>query len=269
VWHPYADEFKIACACDILTRFKPDLLMVHTDNIDSYRHNNGLFNEKVDQGIRETSRWLGLLMEAARAAGTIDETVLFLISDHGQMGIKRIISPNVLLADNGFILLDGEGNVKDWEVWCVSNGMSALVFLKEPDNAALREKVGSLFRHWCEEGIYGIGRVITEEDARETERLGGDFSFVLETDGYTTFSDSWRRPLIKNFDSEDYRLGRATHGYLPTKGPQPVLLAKGPGIRQGAMLEDAVIVDEAPTFARLLGLDLGNTDGRCLDEILE
>ena len=91
---------------------------------------------------------------------------------------------------------------------------------------------------------------------------------MLETDGYTSFGDSALRPLVKNFDSRDYRYGRATHGYLPEKGPQPILLAQGPDIAQGVVLPEGRLIDEAPTFARLLGAELPEAEGQVLEGIL-
>ena len=74
--------------------------------------------------------------------------------------------------------------------------------------------------------------------------------------------------MVKNFETADYRYGRATHGYLPGKGPQPVLLAKGPGIRDGAVLPGGRIIDEAPTFAKLLVVSLPHAEGRPMEAIL-
>ena len=104
--------------------------------------------------------------------------------------------------------------------------------------------------------------------AREKYRLGGEFDFVLETDGYTSFAEGITRPLTASFSNDDYRLGRATHGYMPDKGPQPVFYAKGPDFRPGAELQRCDIVDEAPTFARILGFEMKDVDGRVLTELL-
>jgi predicted AlkP superfamily pyrophosphatase or phosphodiesterase len=265
------DYLVADCACDIIRQYKPELLMVHPANIDGARHQFGLFNEKVDYSIEETDRWIGQVMDALEDAGVRQDTNFFLISDHGQMDITRVINVNVMLADYGLIRYDEngkEGVIKSWDAYCLSSGMSALVYLKNPVDHKLYQKVHALLRHLCDEGIYGISRVFTEPEIREAEGLGGDFSFVLETDGYTSFGDDWKRPIVKNFDSSDYRYGRATHGYLPDKGPQPVLLAKGPGVKNGVVLEKGRIIDEAPTFAKLLGVELPDADGKPILEIL-
>jgi predicted AlkP superfamily pyrophosphatase or phosphodiesterase len=47
-----------------------------------------------------------------------------------------------------------------------------------------------------------------------------------------------------------------------------MFMAKGPGIRPGVVLEKRDIIDEAPTFAKVLGLSLPEADGVPIDEIL-
>ena len=72
-------------------------------------------------------------------------------------------------------------------------------------------------------------------------------------------------PLASALRSPDFRFGHATHGYLPEKGPRPVFCAKGPHIRAGAVVEGGSIVNEAPTYAKLLGVDLPDAQGTPLD----
>lgn len=63
--------------------------------------------------------------------------------------------------------------------------------------------------------------------------------------------------------------GRATHGHLPEKGPQPVFAAKGPAFRDGAVLPSGRLVDEAPTLAAVLGLEIPGADGHPVRELLK
>ena len=266
---PEFDQFKISCACDVLKKFKPDVLFVHPTNIDDYRHKYGVFNDKVNQGVRETDEWIGQIMRTLEETGALEETNFFLVSDHGQIDTKRIINVNVLLADAGLIRVDENGGIASWDAYCHSNGMSSLVYLRNSGDCKLLGKVGNLLNHLCEEGIYGIGRVFTRQEVLETEHLNGDFSFVLDSDGYTAFREGWMRPLLKNFEFNDYRYGRATHGYYPDKGPQPFLLAKGPAIRDGVVLEERPIVDEAPTYARIMRIELPEAEGKCIEDILK
>ncbi len=155
-----------------------------------------------------------------------------------------------------------------WDAYCLSNGMSALVFLRDKDDLCLQKKVYSFLEELLDEEVYGFSRIYTEEESRKEERFGGPFSFVLETDGYTSFGDYLKRPLVRDLSNEDYRFGAATHGYLPNTGPQPILLAKGPSIRKNVVLSGSHIVNEAPTYAKILGARLPNADGKAIDEIL-
>lgn len=267
--HPVCDEFVIACACDLLERCAPDLMMIHPANIDGARHQHGLFNERVTQQVIATDRYIGLLGAAMERAGVLEDTNFFLVSDHGQMDIRRIVNLNVLLAEAGLIQLDDSGRIVSWQAYCLSGGMSALIYLRDPADGAARAQVARLLEELAAREDCGVSQFFSAEQARREHRLAGDFAFVLETDGCTSFGDSPVRPLMRTFDSADYRFGQATHGYLPEKGPQPVLLAKGPDIAPGVTLETGRLVDEAPTFAHLLGADLpGDIDGRVIREIL-
>ena len=157
----------------------------------------------------------------------------------------------------------------DYDAWCLSGGMSALIFLKDPDNREKWEEMYRLLQHLCQEGIYGISQVFTREEAKRLHHLDGEFSFVVETDGFTSFGDSYQRPIVTNLTNEDYRYGQATHGYLPEKGIQPVFVAKGPDFRENVLLKEARLIDEAPTLAKLLGVSLDGADGKPLDELLK
>ncbi|NLW74342.1 MAG: alkaline phosphatase family protein [Clostridiales bacterium] len=267
--HPVTDWFVMQSACSMIRNFKPDLLLIHTGNIDAYRHSNGVFAERVTMGLDEVETHIGILLQAARDAGVFEETNFFLVSDHGQLDVVRSIKPNVVFADHGLIEVNEDGTLRDWKAYVQSAGLSAQVHLKDPDDRELWQKTYDLLKYMRDEGIYGISEVYTAEEINEREHLFGDFSFVLETDGYTTFSEDWVRPMIKNLDVSDYRFGHATHGHNPDKGAQPVFVAYGPDIKKGVEIERRPIVDEAPTYAKILGVDMPWADGVPIDEILK
>ena len=265
--HPWTDAFIMQCACDMITNFKPNLLMVHPANVDGYRHETGLFSEKVTAGLYETNLWISQLIKAADDAGILEQTDFFIVSDHGQMSIRRAVALNVLLAEHGLIDVDADGNITDWTAFSKSGGMSALIYLKDPKDEAARARTAEVLQQLKDGEMAGISEIFTEAEAREKHHLGGDFAFVVETDGYTTFANEWTRPLVRKLDNRNYRFGRATHGYLPEKGPQPTLIAFGPHIQPGVHLQNANLVDEAPTFAHALGFEMTGVDGRCLTEL--
>lgn len=266
--HPYRDEFGMASAADIIREYAPQLLMVHPANIDDARHRYGVFGPHIEDALRDLDRWISMIGEALEERGILEETDIFLVSDHGQMDVSRNIALNVIFKEEGLITVNRDGSLRDWKAWCLSNGMSAIVFLKDKDDRSLYNQVKTLLDRLLKEEVYGFSRIFEEEEARELHHYGGPFFFVLETDGYTGFSDSFSRPLVKPLDNYDYRFGHATHGYLPHKGPQPMLVAKGPHIRSGAIVESSHIVNEAPTYAKILGFSIPGADGKAIDEIL-
>ncbi len=266
--HPYCDAFIHACACSIIREYKPNLLMVHPANIDAYRHQTGIFSPLVTHGLHEIDLWLGDIIKATKDAGIFDQTDFAITSDHGQLNINRTVSPNVVLADHGLIDVDEQGAFRDYTAFCKSTAMSAQVYLKNPEDRAAYDKTQGLLNDMCQEGIYGISRVYTAEEMKRDERLAGDFSFVIESDGYSSFTNHWTRPIVRNKDITDYRFGHATHGHFPDKGPQPTFLAFGPSFKPGAVIERRPLVDQPATFARVLGLDMGDIDGQVMEDLL-
>ena len=266
--HPDMDYAVISCTCDILREYQPDVLFLHPANIDSYRHGWGVFNDHVRMGVDETDAWIGQIMETLRDIGLLEKTNFVLTSDHGQMDITRVINLNVLLRERGLIDCDSEGKVVSWRAWCLSGGMSCQVHLKDPQDRKLYGEVYALLQELRDAEVYGISQVFTAEELKDKEQVCGSYSFMVETDGYTSFGDSWRRPLIKTFDTSDYRYGHATHGYLPEKGPWPMMLCKGPDFAENVVIPEGRLVDQAPTFAKLLGIPLPLAEGKAIDEIL-
>lgn len=266
---PYIDNFLIACACDIIAQYAPEVMFVHDGIMDGTRHKYGVFNNKTDEAIEFVDEQFGLLIDALKQAGVYEQTNIAVISDHGQLETKRIIKPNVYLRDHGFITTDDQGNVIDWKAFCLSDAMSDLVHLKDPSDKKTYDAVYNLLKEMAQEGVYGFNEVLTTAEINEREQLSGDFSFVLESDGYTSFSDDCLRPVIKNYDTTDYRFGRATHGYNPDLGPQPVFNAIGPDFKKNVIVERRPIIDETLTFAKLLGLEMPQAQGKVIEELLQ
>ncbi len=266
---PFIDNFLIKCSCDIIHRFAPEVMFVHNGIMDGTRHKNGVFNKNVTAALDRVDLYFGQLLRSLEEEGVLSETNVVVVSDHGQMDFQRIIKPNVFLAQNGYIDVSPEGLVLNWRAYSMSNAMSAMIFLNDPDDLDLFNEVHILLRKMANEGIYGFSQVFTREEIKELEHLDGDFSFVLETDGYTSFSDDYKPPLISQMDLSDFRYGYATHGYLPDKGPQPVFLAKGPAFCKSEIVNRYPIVDIAPTLADVLGVSLPDAQGHSMKKLLK
>ncbi|MDO5518360.1 MAG: ectonucleotide pyrophosphatase/phosphodiesterase [Clostridium sp.] len=267
--HPDSDNFCIDCACDIIRQYKPDVIAIHPANIDGMRHKTGAFSSAVTQELNNVEKHLEQIITATKNAGVFEETNFIILSDHGQLNITRVMNPNVLLKEAGFIKTDDKGEITDWKAYSHSAAMSAQIYLSDPYDKELEDEVYEFLCRLKEEQVYGISQVFKKDEIREREHLNGEFSFVIETDGFTTFGNNWNRPLVSPLDVSDYKFGHATHGYLPEKGPQPVFMAYGPDIKKGIVLEQGHVINVAPTIARLLGGTLEFADGESMNQILE
>ena len=267
--HPEYDAFQIYCASELIRRYQPNLLLIHPGDVDNKRHRGGVFSDLVKESIQRTDGWLGQILDAVRDAGIEAETDIVLLSDHGQINISRVISPNVILVDQGLIKLAEDGSVKEWDAYVHSAGASAHVYLKRPEDPELWNRVYGLLSSMAEEGIYGFEKVYTTAELKEKYGLDGGFSFVLETDGYTSFGEKLQRPMVTSHDFNDYRFGKGTHGHEPHKGPQPPFIGKGPSFKEGVIVPEGDILNHAPTLAKVLGVELKDAWGKPVTEILK
>ena len=259
------DDFIMGCTCWLLRNAKPDVLALHNCYIDSTRHYYGAFAPEVYKALDQMDVWLGEVLQAMEDAGCYEDVNFIILSDHGQMDFDRYTRLNVLLKEGGFIDIAPDGSVYDWRAFC-KGGMSAPVFLSDPNYEPLKKAVYEYLLELAKDPQWGIEQVFTVEETREMYGTYGTFSFMVEGDGHTTFTDDWHGECSVPVEAiEGYR---AKHGYRPEKGPQPIFLASGPAFKPGAVVANAHVTDEAPTLAAVLGQTLPQADGRVLYELL-
>ncbi len=264
--HPEVSYFNTRGACELIRRYKPDFLTLHVGNIDSYRHKTGVFSQKVIQALDDSESILRWVVESTKDAGIFEEVNFVVTADHGHLNTTRTVHINTLFRENGLVTVDTRGEVTDCKAWCFATGMSAQVKVYD---AVAYEQVSELLYRAMETGLWGISKVYTRKQAEEEERLSGDFDFWLETDGATSFGNRWMgENCVPNGNLGDACL-QGNHGYHPDKAPRPPFIACGPDIKQGVVISDAHIVDGAPTYAKLMGVELPGADGRALEELIK
>lgn len=267
--HPEIDRFQVYCATEIIKRYKPNLMLVHPGHVDAMRHRYGLFSDKVQEAIRLTNSWLGEIYGAVVEAGILDTTDFIILSDHGHLGITRAVVLNSLLREQGYIRVTDDGELIDYDIFVHPAGLSAQVYLRDDADEELYEKAYKLFTDMCEVGIYGIGQVFKKEEVKEKYGLDGEFSFVLEGDGYSKFSERLVGPIAEALPTADVMYGHSAHGHLPERGPQPPFIAYGPDFKAGVVIPEGNILNHAPTMAKVLGITLRDSVGVAVDEILK
>lgn len=264
--HPAYEEFSMRCAADIIRKYKPHLLLTHPGHVDACRHETGLYSESVREALRLTDRWVGYLLDAVREAGLAECTSFAIVSDHGHMEWVRTAAPNVLLRERGLLSVTAEGALADWQLYAQECGLSCAVHVRDKARA---QDYYPLLCELAQSGLYGFTEVLTKAQAQSRYGLDGDFSFWLEGDGYTAFSSRLTGSYITPMDGIGCGGHHSSHGHMPEKGPQPVMVVAGPAFQSGVTLAHTHILNEAPTFAAALGFSLPQADGRPIEALLK
>lgn len=258
------DSYSVDVTCDMVKRFKPDLMMEHAINLDYSRHYTGNATPKVFDSLRRVDGFVGKLLDAYREAGIYDETNFVILGDHGQENVDQQVNLNVLFVKEGLITLNDEGIATDYDAFVFTNGFSAYVRLKNPDDEAMVKRVEAFLRQIQAEYPWFIEHIYTAHEALEQEHLSGDFSFVLEGRMGISLEEKLTGPLSCHIHQPEFNTYLGNHGYHPSKGPKPPFIAFGPDIKEGITLEGAALLDECPTLAKLLGVEMQEMMGKPL-----
>ena len=264
---PQLDDFITACAVDTLTHKKPNLTLIHLVDMDSMRHRYGVRSKEAMAALHRLDHHVGQLIDATKQAGTFADTNFVILGDHYQINVDHMIHLNTLFAQKGWLTPRQDQTFEDdWSVMAKTADGSTYIYTRHFDDLAeLKDLIA---------GVEGVETVITGDEAA---KRGADPTCALMVEakeGYY-FTDESRRPLVVE-PVHPATLGQpdryhGVHGYDPTKPDyQTTLLFNGPAVKAGARIEAANLVDEAPTFARLLGLKFdGPMPGQCLDGIFK
>jgi len=250
------DEAGTDIAEYLLLHARPHLMFLHIWQVDAAQHHDGLWSSEALAAIENADRQLARLLAAIERAGITQDTVLVVVSDHGFANVSRCVNPRALLREAGLFSLDAAGKPTAWQADVLSSSGTAYVYLNDPHDAALEQRVRQIFEDAQKGGKSGIARIFS---AAEVRSLGGDPGafLALEAEVGTYFGssrDAYETPATY----------KGVHGYDPNRPEmQASLIVAGTGVRH-VQLEDARLIDVAPTVADLLGLTLAKTDGHPL-----
>jgi hypothetical protein len=265
---PELDIFGVNCARDIICARQPEVMLLHLSYLDSARHRNGVFADKAREALIACDERFGMLTDELRSQGIYDDTNIVIIGDHGHLPVNQVFHPNIRFVAAGLIKLKGDGTVEHWDCYCHSAGLSCQVVLADPGDREVRERAEQVLSEMTGDEALGCEQIIGKQALKEQYHLEGPIDYVIEGRLGTAFGNNCTGPEILSTDNRDYKLSVASHGHLPEKGPQPILFAAGPQIRKNVLLPKGRLLDEAPTFARILDLELPGAQGRPLTEII-
>ncbi|PLS07176.1 alkaline phosphatase family protein [Neobacillus cucumis] len=268
---PELDNFILETTVDTIKTKKPNLLMVHFTDLDTQRHEHGFSSEESMMALHRHNQRLGRILEALKEARIYEQSTVIALGDHSALDEQKAIHLNVLFTTQNLITTNANRKLLDWKAYCKSCDGSAYIYLKNPTDVDTFQKVHNLLNLLLEEPDFGIETFITGEEAAAR---GADpaCAFMLEArQGFyflEDFSGEFIKTISKKESAADKKYTLACHGYSPEKENYgTILMAAGNGI-QKITLPYIRLIDEGPTFARLLGVSLGNTDGKVIEELL-
>ncbi len=236
---PEEDLFSTACVCDIIRTFKPDVLFTHPASVDTFKHRTGIDSRETLLMVQLADRMVGDIINAVEEAGLIDETVFVVLSDHGHMKVEREIALNEIFRRDGM-----EERIRANEC-----GHSAQIYIQRIGE----EEALDYLSEKASDPASGIGRVFTKDELRSRYGTFGAFSFMVESDDCTQFSNSVFCDVETKTYVDDHH-GVSTHGHMPEKSPKPLFIASGRGIAQKTIEEESML-KEAPTFLKILEIE--------------
>jgi predicted AlkP superfamily pyrophosphatase or phosphodiesterase len=246
-----SDLIRTRFAVNVLQERKPYLMGVHLIALDGTEHREGPDSPAAYATLEALDAMIGDLVNAATAARP--DTVVAIVSDHGFFATHTAVNLRAWLVTQGLMRIKeeaGKQQITDWDVHAWSGGGSAAIFLKNPKDAALRQRVKEGLARLAADSANGIARVL---DASEARAIGAfpDAAFVVEFSPRFYFGSALGGPLLTPASS------KGTHGYLPTHPDMhAVFYAKGKGIAAGRNLGVVDMRQLAPTFAQVLEVAL-------------
>lgn len=269
---PELDDFVLASTVHTIHMKKPNLLLAHFTDLDTQRHHHGVFSKEAIEAVQRHDERLGQILDALEESGRFSETTIVVLGDHSALDEDKAIHLNVIFRENNLISVDAKGRITDWKTYCKSCDGSAYIYMKDQNDIETKATVKKILERLVADPANGIEKVLT---GKEAGQRGADSTcaFMVEACHGFYFLEAHLGKYIKHVTAEDVsnnsKYTFASHGYSPEKSNYTTFfMATGKGIRQNEVVPFMRLIDIGPTLAKLLGLDLGHTDGKVIEQLL-
>jgi hypothetical protein len=256
------EDFVFAAASIVLSKHRPELLLVHVINTDTKQHRHGREHREVAAAFERVDQAISRLRRRIEELGLSGETLFVVTGDHGFIDVHTRIHLNAAFRRAGLIDVAPDGGIRDWRARSWTSGGSSAVILKDPNDAEVRGRVESVVA----EMLSGpMGGILTRVSREELDGLGAmpEALFALEAEEGYTFGTNVDGEILTPSDDLGY------HGFLP--GGEKIatgFLMVGPGVRKGVRVPRMRQIDIAPTIAAWAGWELGEVDGLALTGLM-
>ena len=246
---PIRDQDRTSIAAHILKAHRPNLTLLHIFESDSAQHQSGPGSPEALKALAGADREVARILEVLDQTGMRAKTNVVIVSDHGFLPLGKQLQPNAVFKNEGWIKVDARGRITSWEVYYLSSGGSGFVFLKNPDDAALRDRVAAALAKIAADPANGVEAVLNKE---QLTALGADprASFAIDMKA-NFYSGGAHDVLLTNSGS------KGGHGFMPTRPElHASLIMAGPNVPKAGDLGVVRMTQIAPTIASWFGVGL-------------
>ncbi len=249
-----SDEIRGQFATALITREKPYFTTVYLTALDHEQHEKGPNTAAAHAVLKRIDAVVGNIMAAQMAARP--DSVIAVVSDHGFSTVDTEVNLYRAFIDAGFIILDANGKIKDWEASPWNSGGSSAIVLKRPSDSALRARVSDLLEQLKADPKNGIAEIATESKiAQYGANPQASFYVSFAPNTYAGSFKGATAPLVSPSAS------KGTHGYFPDKPfMRSSFMMMGKGIQKGRNLGEIDMRVIAPTLAQAMGLTLPDAE---------
>ncbi len=245
---PGFDHFSLACTTDIIEQAKPELLFSHLSYLDHQKHQMGTDPKGLAHAYSFIDECIGSIVGATKRAGIWDKTTFILLGDHGHKDIDTIFNLNAELKNRGYYQ-----DHDRWKIFAHYCGCSSHIYTRDIELVEVQSILSSI-----QQAYPHVIRSVFDKEAFQALHLDGPFDFVAEAqDGY-----AFGRADAPLFDKPSpATFSMTNHGYLSHTGAEPPFVICN---KKGLVIDQACMVDEAPTILKLLGVEAKDMDGSVL-----
>jgi predicted AlkP superfamily pyrophosphatase or phosphodiesterase len=247
---PMTDDDRVALAIWFFKTQRPHLTLLHIFATDSAQHTFGPGSPEALKSIEQADAHVQMVIDAVKETGLQDRTDIVVVSDHGFLPVEKQLQLNALFKQEKLIEVNPETNrVTKWDAWFHANGGSGFVLLKNPDDAALRDRVAGLLKKVAADPANGV---VTVWDREALAKMGADprasFGVDMKEGFYTNGAHD---VLVKNTSS------KGGHGFAPTRPElHASLIMAGPDVPKAGSLGIVRMTQIAPTIASWFGVSM-------------
>jgi len=276
-----------------------NLLLAYTPIVDNVQHQFlGLISPEMpyydpkmaeiySKYIEEAYTWADEIVDEVLKRVNLSNTVVMVVSDHGQWPVKKIVYINSALAEAGLITYDENGKIV-WDktkayfigycqIWVNLKGREENGIVEPKEYEKVVDEIIRVLTNLRDPstGEPVIGLIMTNEQAKALGLSGpraGDVVFTMRP-GYmasTSLKLEDGKPVIFD-DVVPLKTVTGMHGDLPYYPELHAMFAAiGKGIVEGKTIPPVRTIDVAPTISLILGIEKpANAVGKAILDMLK